>query len=64
MEWKPFEHLTLQAPYIPVRTVKAKATYEVFRPLRVYAGFDWDDDWYLAPTASEQVTGSSAMRSA
>jgi len=47
VEWKPFERLTLQATYVPVRTVKAKATYEVFRPLRVYASFDWDDDWYL-----------------
>jgi hypothetical protein len=27
--------------------VKAKLTHEVFRPLRVYAGFDWNDDWYL-----------------
>ncbi len=47
LEWKPFEKLTLQMSYTPVRTVKAKVTYEVFRPLRVYAGFDWDDDWYL-----------------
>ncbi len=47
VEWKPIERLTLQATYIPVRTVKAKVTYEMFRPLRVYAGFDWDHDWYL-----------------
>ena len=47
MEWKPFDKLTLQATYIPIRTVKAKVTYEVFQPLRVYAGFDWDDGWYL-----------------
>jgi hypothetical protein len=47
LEWKPFEKLTLQITYIPVRTVIAKVTYEIFRPLRVYAGFDWDDDWYL-----------------
>jgi hypothetical protein len=47
LEWKPFEKLTLQLNYQPVRTVKAKVTYEIFRPLRVYAGFDWDDDWYL-----------------
>jgi hypothetical protein len=47
LEWRPFEKLTVQVNYQPVRTVKAKLTYEVFRPLRVYAGFDWDDDWYL-----------------
>ncbi len=47
LEWRPVERLTVQVNYVPVRTVKAKLTYEVFRPLRVYAGFDWDDDWYL-----------------
>ncbi len=38
LEWKPFEKLTLQINYVPVRTVKAKVTYEIFRPLRVWAG--------------------------
>ena len=47
LEWKPFEKLTLQINYVPVRTVIAKVTYEVFQPLRVWVGFDWDDDWYL-----------------
>jgi len=47
LEWKPFEKLTLQVNYVPVRTVKAKVTYEIFQPLRVWVGFDWDDDWYL-----------------
>ena len=47
LQWKPFEKLTVQVNYIPVRTVIAKVTYEIFQPLRVWAGFDWDDDWYL-----------------
>jgi hypothetical protein len=47
LEWKPFEKLTVQVNYVPVRTVIAKVTYEIFQPLRVWAGFDWDDDWYL-----------------
>jgi len=47
LEWRPLEKLTVQLVYQPVRTVKARLTYELFRPLRVYAGFDWDDDWYL-----------------
>jgi hypothetical protein len=47
LEWKPFEKLTLQINYVPVRTVIARVTYEIFQPLRVWAGFDWDDDWYL-----------------
>ena len=47
LQWKPFEKLTVQINYVPVRTVIAKVTYEIFQPLRVWAGFDWDDDWYL-----------------
>jgi hypothetical protein len=47
LEWRPFEKLTVQLTYVPVRSVRARLTYELFRPLRVYAGFDWDDDWYL-----------------
>jgi hypothetical protein len=35
LEWRPFEQLTVQVNYVPVRTVKAKVTYEVFRPLHV-----------------------------
>ena len=27
--------------------MRARLTYQLFRPLRVYAGFDWDHDWYL-----------------
>ncbi len=47
LEWRPFEKLTVQLTYLPVRSVRARVTYELFRPLRVYGGFDWDDDWYL-----------------
>jgi hypothetical protein len=47
LEWKPVEKLTIQPTYLPVRTVKARLTYELFRPLRIYAGFDWDHDSYL-----------------
>jgi hypothetical protein len=47
MEWRPIEKLTVQLIYLPVRTARARLTYQLFRPLRVYAGFDWDHDWYL-----------------
>jgi hypothetical protein len=34
---------------LPVRTVRARATYVIFAPLRVFLGFDSDhDNYYLA----------------
>ncbi|MBI2203937.1 MAG: hypothetical protein HYU41_08815 [Candidatus Rokubacteria bacterium] len=46
LEYKPTEKLTLEATYVPVRTFHAKAMYAVFRPLRVFLGFDSDHDAY------------------
>ena len=49
VEYKPFESVTLEASYFPVRTVRARATWAIFRPLRVFVGFDADhDNYYLA----------------
>jgi len=49
VEYKPFKPLTLEASYFPVRTVRARATYVIFAPLRVFLGFDSDhDNYYLA----------------
>ena len=49
VEYKPFETVTLEASYFPVRTVRARATWAIFRPLRVFVGFDADHDtYYLA----------------
>ena len=47
VEYKPFESFTLEASYFPVRTFRARATYVVFRPLRVFLGFDADHDSYF-----------------
>ena len=46
IEFKPFDTLTLEAQYFPIRTVRARATWQIFQPLRAYAGFDWDHDKY------------------
>jgi len=49
VEYKPFTPLTLEASYFPIRTVRVRATYVVFAPLRVFVGFDADhDNYYLA----------------
>jgi hypothetical protein len=47
LEAKPVDKLELQLVYTALRRVRARATYALFRPLRVYAGFDWDHDVYL-----------------
>jgi hypothetical protein len=49
VEYKPFRPLTLEASYFPVRTIRTRATYVIFAPLRVFLGFDADhDSYYLA----------------
>jgi hypothetical protein len=46
LEYKPTEKLTLDVTYFPVRTIHARAMYAVFRPFRVFVGFDADNDAY------------------
>jgi hypothetical protein len=47
VEYKPFPALTLEASYLPPRTGRARATYVVFAPLRIFVGFDADHDSYF-----------------
>ena len=47
IEWKPIEALTFEAQYFPVRQVRVRATWRIFRPLRAYVGFDWDNERYM-----------------
>jgi hypothetical protein len=49
VEYKPFTPLTLEASYFPARRVRARVTYVIFAPLRVFIEFDSDhDNYYLA----------------
>ena len=47
LQYRPVETLTLSATYIAVRTVDVRLTYQVFRPIRVWVGFDWTNERYL-----------------
>jgi hypothetical protein len=47
LEYRPIETLTLTASYIAVRTVDVRLTYQVFRPVRLWVGFDWTNERYL-----------------
>jgi hypothetical protein len=53
VEWKPIEPLTFEASYFPVRHVRARATWRIFRPLRAYVGFDWDSERYMLADRSD-----------
>jgi hypothetical protein len=47
LEYRPIETLTLTASYVAVRTVDIRLTYQVFRPVRLWIGFDWTNERYL-----------------
>jgi hypothetical protein len=46
VQFRPVEQLTFDAQYIPVRRVRARTTYVVFAPLRLWLQFDWDSEHY------------------
>jgi hypothetical protein len=47
LTYKPVDTLTLTASYIAVRTVDVRVTYQLFRPVRIWVGFDWTNERYL-----------------
>lgn len=50
---RPSEDLTLELTYGAIRNIRARATYRVLPPLRVWAGFDWDHEFHLRAGRSE-----------
>ena len=53
LRYQPVEPLTLTATYTAVRTVDVRATYQIFRPVRIWAGFDWTNDRFLLANRSD-----------
>ena len=47
VRYQPVETLTLTASYVAVRTVDVRVTYQLFRPVRLWVGFDWTNERYL-----------------
>jgi hypothetical protein len=47
VQYRPTEKLTLMASYVAIRTVDARIIYQVFRPVRLWVGFDWGSERYL-----------------
>jgi hypothetical protein len=46
IRYKPIETLSIDAEYYPFWTVRSRITWEIFRPLRAYAGYQWDSDHF------------------
>jgi hypothetical protein len=45
--YRPIGDLTLDLSYMLLRTVHARGTYRVCAPLKVYVGFDWQNEAYF-----------------
>jgi hypothetical protein len=54
LEYRPTEKLTLMASYTAVRTVDARVMYELFRPVRIWANFDWTSERYFRVDRRDQ----------
>jgi hypothetical protein len=47
MTWRPVDDLVLNLSYVPLTNVNARATYRIWGPLRVYAGYRWTNQGYF-----------------
>jgi len=47
LRYRPWATLSLEASYIPLRTVHARAISRLVAPLRLFASFDWRDESYF-----------------
>jgi hypothetical protein len=56
MVWyRPIEDVTLEASYMLLTTIHARATYRVCKPVRVYLGFDWSNEsWFIVPRPDDK----------
>ena len=61
--YRPFDDLTLDFSCLLLRTVHARATYRITAPVRVYVGFDWENEATSWPTVHRRETVSSITTS-
>ena len=53
--YRPTEDITLEASYMLLTTVHARATYRICKPVRVYVGFDTtNESWYRVGRLDDQ----------
>jgi hypothetical protein len=52
--YRPLERLMLEASYMIARNVHAEVSYDLAKPVRLYAGFDWRNDrWFRRDRADD-----------
>jgi hypothetical protein len=51
--WRPLDGLTLEASYMPLTNVRARATYHIWGGISVYAGYDNTNEAYLLAGRSD-----------
>jgi hypothetical protein len=47
IEYKPYKDVSMEFSYFPIRSVRARVSYRLLRPLLVYGGFDWRNEGYF-----------------
>jgi len=53
--YRPTDDITLEASYMLLTTVHARATYRICKPVRVYVGFETtNESWYVVPRLDNQ----------
>jgi hypothetical protein len=45
--WRPADDWTLDFSYMLLTSIHARATYRCWGPIRLYAGYDWENEAYL-----------------
>jgi hypothetical protein len=45
--WRPTDYLRFDVGYLPLRRLRSQVTWEVFRGVEVFAGFEWWSESYL-----------------
>ncbi len=54
MTWRPMDDLTFDFSYMLLTSIHSRATYYLWRPLLIYAGYDWENEAYLPVDRPDQ----------
>jgi len=57
LSYKPWKDITLEASYLPVRTVHAEAAWKVIDKCSLFAAFDWSSRRYLRAGRADSEHG-------
>jgi hypothetical protein len=53
--WRPVDDLTLDLSYMLIHNIRARATYRLCGPVRIYGGYEWtNESYYLADRTDDR----------